>query len=128
MVNGDYLVSFLRFDHVSMVVANTERALQFYHDVMGLKVATDRPDLAFSGAWLIVGEGQQIHLLEVPNPDSLDRPEHGGRDRHAAFRVSDLDEICQRLKAANIMYTMSKSGRKALFCRDFDGNTLELIE
>ena len=121
-------MGFLRFDHVSMVVADTERALIFYRDIMGLKVFSDRPKLAFSGAWLVVGEGQQIHLLEVPNPDSLNRPEHGGRDRHAAFRVSDLNEIRKRLENADIGYTMSKSGRRALFCRDYDGNTLELIE
>ena len=121
-------MGFLRFDHVSMVVADTERALIFYRDIMGLKVFADRPKLAFSGAWLVVGEGQQIHLLEVPNPDSLNRPEHGGRDRHAAFRVSDLNEIRKRLENADIGYTMSKSGRRALFCRDYDGNTLELIE
>ncbi len=121
-------MSFLRFDHVSMVVSNTNKALVFYRDVMGLEVVKDRPDLAFKGAWLIVGEGQQIHLLEVPNPDSLNRPEHGGRDRHAAFRVSQLNDIRQRLEEANMTYTMSKSGRQALFCRDFDGNTLELIE
>ena len=121
-------MGFLRFDHVSMVVADTERALIFYRDTMGLEVFSDRPKLAFSGAWLVVGEGQQIHLLEVPNPDSVDRPEHGGRDRHAAFRVSDLNEIRKRLENADIGYTMSKSGRRALFCRDYDGNTLELIE
>ena len=121
-------MSFLGFDHVSMVVENTERALLFYHNIMGLEVAVDRPELPFKGAWLIVGEGQQIHLLEVPNPDSIDRPEHGGRDRHAAFRVSKLNDIRARLDKEHIAYTMSKSGRKALFCRDFDGNTLELIE
>ena len=121
-------MGFLRFDHVSMVVANTERALLFYRDVMGLEVAADRPELAFKGAWLIVAEGQQIHLLEVPNPDFFDRPEHGGRDRHVAFRVNELNAIRRRLEEVGITYTMSKSGRKALFCRDFDGNTLELIE
>ncbi len=111
-----------------MIVEDTERALIFYRDIMGLEVFSDRPKLSFPGAWLVVGEGQQIHLLEVPNPDSLDRPEHGGRDRHAALIVSDLNEIKKRLESADIEHTMSKSGRKALFCRDYDGNTLELIE
>ena len=120
-------MNFLGFDHVSMVVADTERALVFYRDVMGLEVANDRPELAFAGAWLIVGERQQIHLLEVPNPDPLERPLHGGRDRHAAFRVKDLQVIQCRLDDNNISYTLSTSGRTALFCRDFDGNTLELI-
>lgn len=121
-------MSFLGFHHVSMVVADTQKALVFYRDIMGLEVDANRPDLSFSGAWLTIAEGQQIHLLEVDNPDSVERPAHGGRDRHAAFRVSDLEAIRQRLESYNMIYTMSQSGRRALFCRDFDGNTLELIE
>lgn len=121
-------MNFLGFDHVSMVVADTERALEFYHNILGLQVATNRPDLEFKGAWLIITNQQQIHLLEVPNPDSLQRPVHGGRDRHAALRVSDLEKLCLRLDSNEIVYTLSKSGRKALFCRDFDANTLEFIQ
>ncbi|MCK5917030.1 MAG: VOC family protein [Cocleimonas sp.] len=121
-------MSFLGFHHASMIVADTERALVFYHKILGLQIASDRPDLAFSGAWLTITEQQQIHLLEVPNPDPLKRPKHGGRDRHVALRVSDVESLRLRLEANEIAYTVSKSGRKALFCRDFDGNTLEFIE
>ena len=121
-------MSFLGFHHISMIVADTERALVFYRDILGLQVATNRPDLEFKGAWLIITNQQQIHLLEVPNPDSLQRPEHGGRDRHAALRVSDLENLRLRLEANGIAYTISKSGRKALFCRDFDANTLEFMQ
>lgn len=73
--------------------------------------------------------GQQIHLLELPDPDiRAGRPEHGGRDRHLAMLVNDLDEITSRLEQNNIAFTRSKSGRKAIFCRDYDANALELIE
>jgi glyoxylase I family protein len=34
----------------------------------------------------------------------------------------------QDLEQAGIAYTLSISGRKALFCRDRDGNALEFIE
>lgn len=121
-------MSFLGFNHVSMIVADTKRALVFYHDILGLQIAENRPNLTFSGAWLIITDQQQIHLLEVPNPDPQQRPIHGGRDRHVAFNVGNLEAIQRRLKAHEIAYTMSKSGRKAIFCRDFDANTLELIE
>ncbi|HFC91362.1 MAG TPA: glyoxalase [Leucothrix mucor] len=121
-------MSFLGVHHISMIVADTERALVFYRDILGLQVATDRPDLDFKGAWLIITNQQQIHLLEVPNPDSPQRPQHGGRDRHVALQVSDLENLRLRLDANKIAYTISKSGRKALFCRDFDANTLEFIE
>jgi glyoxylase I family protein len=93
-----------------------------------LPLIPDRPDLAFPGAWLDLG-AQQIHLLELPNPDPVTgRPAHGGRDRHVALLLNDLDALVQRLDAADIGYTLSRSGRRALFCRDPDGNAVELIE
>ncbi len=120
-------MSDLRIHHVSLLVRDTERALGFYRDLLGLAL-DDRPDLGFPGAWLAVGP-QQIHLLELPNPDPLDgRPEHGGRDRHLALVTGDLSAIEHRLEAAGLAFTRSRSGRRALFCRDPDANTVELIE
>lgn len=114
--------------HVSLIVADTAEALRFYVGILGLQVREDRPDLSFPGAWLSVG-GRQIHLLELPNPDPVDgRPLHGGRDRHLAMIVDSIDELVARLEAADLPYTRSRSGRRAVFCRDPDGNGLELIE
>ncbi len=88
--------------HVSLLVSDTERALVFYRDVLALSVDSSRPDLGFPGAWLNVGD-QQIHLLELPNPDpAKGRPEHGGRDRHTAFNVSALDVLIKALGGAGI--------------------------
>ncbi len=112
--------------HVSLLVADTGRALGFYRDLLGIPEAL-RPDLGFPGAWLQLGP-QQIHLLELPNPDPVDgRPEHGGRDRHLALVVDDLEALVQRVEAAGISCTRSRSGRAAAFCRDPDGNAVELI-
>ena len=114
--------------HVSLIVADTHKALAFYIDMLGLEKELDRPDLGFPGAWLKIGE-QQIHLLELPNPDPiLNRPDHGGRDRHLAVEVNDLGSLTNKLDEKNITYSMSQSGRKALFVRDPDGNVLEIIE
>ena len=115
-------------DHCSLIVADTAKALEFYRGILGLELDDSRPDLGYPGAWLQLANGQ-IHLLEVANPDPVEnRPEHGGRDRHLALQVSDLTEIIQRLENVGITYSKSKSGRAALFCRDFDGNAIELVE
>ena len=114
--------------HVSLIVADTARALEFYQGVLGLEVDPSRPDMAFPGAWLRLGN-RQLHLLQLPNPDSADeRPSHGGRDRHTALSVTDLDGFAGRLERGGIAYTRSSSGRRALFCRDPDGNAWELVE
>lgn len=118
----------LSIHHVSLVVADTAKSVAFYHQILDLEVCDDRPELAFHGAWLQIGD-QQIHLLEVPNPDPVeDRPEHGGRDRHLAMTVDDISKIEKRLESKGVVFTRSRSGRPAIFCRDPDGNGLELIE
>ncbi len=124
----DKAIRVLELHHASLLVADTARSLGFYVGILGLQVDTRRPDLAFPGAWLNVGR-RQIHLLELPSPDPIDgRPLHGGRDRHVAFLVSDVEGLGDRLSAAAIPFTASRSGRKALFCRDPDGNALEFIQ
>ncbi len=93
-----------------------------------MQVDEKRPDLGYPGAWLNL-VGFQVHLLELPNPDPLDgRPEHGGRDRHLAFHIDDISQLIEKLSEKNIPFTTSRSGRKALFCRDPDQNALEFIE
>lgn len=114
--------------HSSVIVKDTQTALGFYQGILGLTLDESRPDLGYAGAWLNVGK-QQIHLLELPNPDPVKgRPAHGGRDRHVALAVSDIDVLQRKLEQAGLEFTRSKSGRKALFTRDPDGNALEFIE
>jgi len=114
--------------HVGVLVTNTTRALRFYRDVLGLDVDPARPDLGYPGAWLWVGV-QQIHLMELPTPDPVaGRPAHGGRDHHLALAVADLEALRASLEGAGVAYTQSKSGRRALFCRDPDGNALEFVQ
>lgn len=114
--------------HSSVLVSNINDALAFYVAILGFEVSDRRPDLGYPGAWLDLG-AQQFHLMELPNLDSHQgRPAHGGRDRHTAFAVNDITALAQRLALAKVSYTLSKSGRAALFCRDPDGNALEFVE
>ena len=117
----------LTIHHASLIVSDTQESLKLYRDILGMQ-PTERPNLPFPGAWLQIG-AQQIHLLELENPDpTTGRPAHGGRDRHVALHCSSVDSLRDDLERAGIAYTMSISGRKALFCRDRDGNALEFIE
>jgi catechol 2,3-dioxygenase-like lactoylglutathione lyase family enzyme len=116
-----------RLHHASLIVSNLQTARAFYEGILELRPSSLRPPLPFDGVWYEIGE-QQIHLLELPNPDAGRKaPAHGGRDRHTALMVNDLDELMKRLDKAGIPYTHSQSGRRALFCRDPEGNALEFM-
>src|SRR5512147_1742208 len=98
--------------HATFVVQDLQRARQFYEGVLGLELNSTRPEMSFPGVWYDVGPNQQIHLMQLPSPEfGLQRPEHGGRDRHVALAVSDLALLVRQLEGAGIACTMSKLGR-----------------
>lgn len=113
--------------HASLVVSDLSRARDFYEGILGLVPDPARPDLGFAGVWYTIG-AQQIHLLQLPSPEfGLERADHPGHDRHVALAVEDWDALQEKLSASNIPFKLSRSGRRAVFCRDPDGNGLELI-
>ncbi len=114
--------------HTTFLTADLSRSRAFYEGVLGLRPDSNRPVMSYDGVWYDVADKQQIHLMLLPNPEAgLKRPAHGGRDRHVALAVDDFAQLVERLETAGIAYTLSSSGRRALFCRDPDGNALEFI-
>jgi len=113
--------------HSSLMISDLDASIKFYTEVIGLQ-QMERPDLGFPGAWFQLGENQQLHIIKLPNMDPVTgRPEHGGRDRHVALTVDHFDVVRATLDEHNVFYSMSKSGRKALFVRDPDANAIEII-
>jgi len=113
-------------DHISVLVSDLARSCVFYEQVLGLN-QIERPELGFAGAWLALGNGIDLHLLVLPNPDRMRAsPAHAGRDRHLALRVQSLEQAIATLTQADVPFTRSTSGRASIFCRDPDGNGIEL--
>ena len=114
--------------HATFLTTDLTQSRAFYEGVLGLRPNPDRPTMSFEGVWYGVADKQQIHLMLLPDPEAgLERPAHGGRDRHVALAVSDIAKLIMRLDQAKVVYTLSRSGRRAVFCRDPDGNALEFI-
>ena len=118
--------------HVAVIVHDLAASMEFYRDFLGLPVNPDRPSdkLPYDGAWLMMGP-EMVHLMELPNPDPTDaefRPAHGGKDRHFCIGVKNLAPLTEALEARGVPFTASRSGRPAIFFRDPDCNTLEVVE
>ena len=114
--------------HATFLTSDLALARIFYEEVLGLQADDGRPIMSFDGVWYDVAPGQQIHLMALPDAEAgAQRPAHGGRDRHVALTVTDMAQLIARLEDAAISYTLSRSGRRALFCRDPDQNALEFI-
>ncbi len=115
-------------DHVSLLIKNKTAALAFYCHLLGLE-EIDRPVLDFDGVWLRLGQAQSLHLMCLPSAENGKlAPAHAGRDRHIALLVNSLEQAKQRLNQAQVPFTTSQSGRASIFCRDPDGNGIELMQ
>ena len=109
--------------HVSLNVSDVARSLTFYRDLLGL-AELPRPDLGFCGAWLDAGDGRQLHLIEADVPTDL--------GQHMAFRVIDVDDVVEHLRAAGIETTrvvsVGGTATRQTFVSDPDGNRVEFTQ
>jgi catechol 2,3-dioxygenase-like lactoylglutathione lyase family enzyme len=107
--------------HVSINVRDAAESVAFYTDVLGLTARSDRPDFAFGGAWLDIGD-QQVHLIEAEVP--------GNCGQHFAIRVADLDTTVSELRDRGVELPDPKAVGTArqTFLRDPSGNLVELHE
>lgn len=118
----------LGIHHATFLSSDLARSRGFYEDVLELRPDPARPPMSFDGVWYRVGSAQ-LHLMVLPNPEAgSQRPQHGGRDRHVALTVRNIQALAQKLLQGGLSFSLSQSGRRALFCRDPDGNALEFIE
>jgi catechol 2,3-dioxygenase-like lactoylglutathione lyase family enzyme len=112
--------------HAGLLVADLARAKTFYESVLGLMPYPNRPELPYPGEWYDLGGGQQLHLMCLPNPDADSiRPEHGGRDRHIALGVKDMEALKKRLDAAGVRHGEQVGRRR---CSPGRIKTLEFVE
>jgi glyoxylase I family protein len=111
-----------RLDHVSIIVTDVKRALDFYVGVLGL-VEIPRPkSFDFAGAWLQVGP-EVIHLLGQDAPDARGR-------RHFCLWVNDVHAAADYLMEKGLRVTWDRKykidGIDRFFTDDPDGNRIEI--
>ena len=140
------------FFHTGFIVADLEAAVAFYTDVLGLNLTlrTERSgpfpsallgfaDAHIKGAFLDLGAGHQLELIQYINPPGgyAEFDKNDARAAHLAFFVDDIDAFYAATRQRGVRYgsppvpMYDDDGnllRKALYCQDPDGNWLELVE
>ena len=137
-------------NHTGFVVADLDRSVEFYNEVVGLQVVArrerdgapisqvlDYEKTSIKVALLgIDGEdGHILELIEYVNPVSTERPTNERAvlgASHLAFNVTDIEGTFQRLLANGAIRLNAPvevtPGRVVCYLQDPDGNWIELIE
>jgi catechol 2,3-dioxygenase-like lactoylglutathione lyase family enzyme len=127
----------LEMEHFLVLSNDIEATRDFYRDVLGFR-AGFRPELAFGGYWLYLGDTPVIHIadrasytryvagLGIALPTAADST---GPIDHIAFNCSDFDGMRRSLDERHVAYkrdTLTDIGLRQIFVHDPNGIKIEL--
>ncbi len=124
------------FEHAGITSGNLNRTIAFYCDLLGLRLVLRKPtgkgELAFLEA---PGGMLEIFAPAAPVAPARDVPTTEGGVRHLTFAVDAVDPLVETLRAASVTIAEEPRDahnreliRRVAFCRDPDGQLIELIE
>jgi catechol 2,3-dioxygenase-like lactoylglutathione lyase family enzyme len=140
------------FYHTGFIVRDIEKSVQFYAEVLGMRIARrmeregefieqvlNFPGTHIKGGFVDMGEGHQLELIQYITPTSgpggINRNDLGAS--HLAFYVEDMDRFYAETSNKGLSYLnppavlLGDSGevtRKVCYAQDPDGNWLEFVE
>lgn len=120
------------FSHIGLYVSNMERSLDFYINVLGLKLIQRFPDTGMGKDIAFVGIDSPVLELLCPTiPESISRETKGCYD-HFAWYVEDIAQTMQHLRERGVVFTTPEpmtvlDGRMIAFFRGPDGERIEIV-
>jgi len=126
------------FIHTSIRTSNMERSINFYTQLLGLKVVSRR-EIPQNNAEIASlrdpeARGSTLELTLYRNQKKFSQPDYEVRVfDHIAFEVKDMAETIAAMHKANVTITdepfrLSASGSLIAFVEDPDGTLIELIQ
>lgn len=125
----------MRILHTMLRVGDLARSLQFYTEVLGMKLLRrkDYPEGEFTLAFVGFGEESETTVIELTHNWGTDRYELGTGFGHVAIGVSDIYQICDEItrRGGNVTRApgpMKHGSTVIAFVEDPDGYKIELIQ
>ncbi len=124
----------MRLLHTMIRVGDLERSIEFYTQVLGMRLLrqNDYPDGEFTLAFLGYGNESEQTVLELTYNYGVESYDHGNAFGHLAIEVDDLYGACDtmRERGAKILREpgpMNAGTTHIAFVADPDGYAIELI-
>jgi len=125
----------MRILHTMLRVADLERSLRFYTEVLGMRLLrrNDYPEGKFTLAFVGYGDETDTAVIELTHNWGVDKYELGNAFGHIAVAVDDAYKACEEVKRRGGKVTREagpmKHGTTVIaFIEDPDTYKIELIE
>jgi lactoylglutathione lyase len=125
----------MRILHTMLRVGDLQRSIDFYTNVMGMRVlrTTDRPEQKYTLAFVGYGDEAEHAVLELTHNYGIEKYDLGTGYGHIAIEVDDAAATCAAVRTKGGTVTRDagpvKGGTTVIaFVQDPDGYKIELIE
>ena len=125
----------MRMLHTMLRVGNLDRSIDFYTNVLGMRVLRrkDYPDGKFTLAFVGYGDEKDHTVLELTHNWDTDQYDLGDAYGHVALEVDNAAEACDKVRAKGGKVVREagpmKHGKTVIaFVEDPDGYKIEFIE
>ncbi|MBD2139157.1 lactoylglutathione lyase [Anabaena sp. FACHB-1237] len=125
----------MRLLHTMLRVGNLDTSLQFYCEVLGMKLLRrkDYPDGKFTLAFVGYGEESDHTVIELTYNWGVDKYDLGTAYGHIALGVNDIYSTCEQIKHRGGKVVrepgpMKHGATVIAFIQDPDGYKVELIQ
>ncbi len=125
----------MRLLHTMLRVGNLQRSINFYTQILGMKLirTSENPDYKYSLAFVGYGTNPEHAEIELTYNWGVESYELGTAYGHIALGVPDVAAACEAIKAAGGNVTREagpvKGGSTVIaFVTDPDGYKIELIQ
>ena len=124
-----------RFLHTMLRVKDLDKSLNFYTELLGMKLlrTTDRPEQKYSLAFVGYDTEENSAVIELTYNYGVDKYELGGAYGHIAIGLPDIKAVCEKVRSGGGKVTREpgpvKGGTSVIaFVEDPDGYKIEFIE
>ncbi len=125
----------MRLLHTMLRVGDLERSIQFYRDVLNMKLLRrhDYPEGKFSLAFIGYGDEQDHAVLELTYNYGVEKYDMGNAFGHMAIEVDDAYQACETVRKAGGKVVreagpMMHGTTVIAFIEDPDGYKIEFIQ
>ena len=125
----------MKFLHTMIRVNNLDESLDFYCNILGMKLLRRKeyPSGRFTLAFVGYGDESESTVVELTHNWDTDHYDHGNAFGHLAMGVEDIYKTCDELrrKGAKIVREpgpMKHGGTEIAFIEDPNGYKIELID
>ena len=125
----------MRLLHTMIRVGDLDRSIQFYTDVLGMRLLRrkDYPEGKFTLAFVGYGNESDTAVIELTHNWETDAYDLGNGFGHVALGVKDIYSVCDAIRAKGGIISrepgpMKHGSTVIAFVKDPDGYAIELIE